>query len=417
MFFKYQWLVILLCILSPLTGKAYSVLTHEAIIDASWESSIQPLLKLKYPGATEDQLKHARAYAYGGAIVPDMGYYPFGSIFFTSLVHYVRSGDFVIALLDEAQDINEYAFAIGVLCHYNADDYGHALGINVSVPLVYPEIKAKYGNVVTYAQDHASHIRTEFGFDVLQTARGNYAPEDYHDFIGFEISRPVLERAFLKTYGLNINDVFGNLSLSISTFRWSVKNLFPEITKSAWASKKSEIIKSNPVATGRTYIYRINRVAYIKEFGRQRTRPGFFAGVLAVIIKISPKIGPLKALKFKVPGAGAEKLFTQSFDTVVVRYSGDINHLDFEKLNLVNIDFDTGNKTAIGEYELTDKAYEELLLKLKEAKFNSLNAGLKKNIIDFYGTFPLTANVDDKDGRQKKKINEALEELRVVPAQ
>src|SRR5258706_11446601 len=101
MLFKYQWLVILFCVLNPLTGKAYSVLTHEAIIDASWESSIQPLLKLKYPGATEDQLKQARGYAYGGAIIPDMGYYPFGSIFFTSLVHYVRSGDFIMALLDE----------------------------------------------------------------------------------------------------------------------------------------------------------------------------------------------------------------------------------------------------------------------------------------------------------------------------
>jgi hypothetical protein len=348
---------VLLFIFTPLAGKAYSVLTHEAIIDASWDNAIEPLLKIKYPDSTDEALNNARAYAYGGAIIPDMGYYPFGSVFFTDLVHYVRSGDFVNALLDEASDINEYAFAIGALCHYNADRYGHSIGINRSAPLIYPEIKLKYGNVVTYAQDHTSHIRTEFGFDVLQTARGNYASNKYHNFIGFQVSRPVLERAFLKIYGLDINEVFGSLSLSISTFRWSVKSLFPELTKAAWSTKKSEILKTAPTITRRSYIYRINRVAYNKEFGRERQRPGFFAGILAVIIKVSPKIGPLKALKFKVPGPDAEKLFIQSFDTVIVHYSGDMKHLNPGNLILLNIDFDTGNKKRIGEYKLTDKTY------------------------------------------------------------
>src|ERR1041385_3974119 len=182
----------------PRGSKAYSVLTHEAIVDASWDSSIQPLLLKKYPRATQDDLNDARAYVYGGAIMPDMGYYPFGNKFFTNLVHYVRSGDFVTALLDESQDLNEYAFAVGALCHYNADKYGHSIGVNRSAPLIYPDIKAKYGDVVTYAEDKTSHIRTEFGFDVLQTARGNYLPTAYHNFIGFEIAKPVLERAFLK---------------------------------------------------------------------------------------------------------------------------------------------------------------------------------------------------------------------------
>jgi hypothetical protein len=180
----------------------YSVLSHEAIIDASWDKSIKPLLLQKFPETTSDELLSAHAYAYGGAVTPDIGYFPLGSKLFTELLHYVRSGDFVTTLLDEAQNVQEYAFALGVMCHYNADKYGHPIGVNPSAPLVYPKVHAKYGDYVTYEQDPLSHIRTEFGFDVLQTGRGNYAPEAYHDFIGFKIATDALERAFAKTYGL-----------------------------------------------------------------------------------------------------------------------------------------------------------------------------------------------------------------------
>ena len=220
------------------------MLTHEAIIDAAWDKSILPLLKTRYPSATAEDLKNAHAYAYGGAVTPDMGYYPFGSALFTNLVHYVRSGDMVNALLKDANNINEYAFALGFLSHYNADNYGHPLATNRSVPLVYSRMRRKYGTVITYAQNKISHMRMEFGFDVLQTSKGNYASQAYHDFIGFKVDTSVLARAFLETYGLDINEVFGNhLPLAIEVFRFIVANIFPLITKSAWASKSSDILK------------------------------------------------------------------------------------------------------------------------------------------------------------------------------
>src|SRR5258706_2306348 len=162
--------------------KAYSVFAHEAIIDANWDKVLLPLLKQKYPGSTAEELKEAHAFAYGGAVVPDMGYYPFGSKLFTNLIHYVRSGDFVQALLADAQNIQEHAFALGVLCHYYADMYGHSESINPGVPMIYPGMRRKFGDTVTYAQNKISHIRTEFSFDVLQTVRGNYASTAYHDF-------------------------------------------------------------------------------------------------------------------------------------------------------------------------------------------------------------------------------------------
>jgi len=388
---------------------AYSVLTHEAIVDAMWNISIKPLLKQKFPNATEEQLKKAHAYVYGGAVAPDMGYYPFGSKLFTNLVHYVRSGDFVIALLDEAETIDEYAFALGVMSHYNADNYGHPLGVNVSVPIIYPKVRKKYGDVVTYEQDKAAHVKTEFGFDVLQTARGNYAPEAYHDFIGFEISKPVLERAFLKTYGLTLDDVFHNFSLAVGTFRWTVKDMFPTITKTAWAMKKDEIVKTNPKATGSSFIYKMNRHTYYKEFGKEHTKPGFSAFILSVIIKIVPKIGPLKALQFKTPNAEAEKLFVESFDTVTVHYKIYTDELRTKNFSLSNIDYDTGKKTAPGEYELADENYGTLLLMLRQENFKNVTPSLKENILTFYNKIDST---DQKQTRVFKDIRNAIIQLK-----
>src|SRR5450631_2928979 len=169
----------------------YTVLTHEAIIDSTWDTSVQKLLLKRFPNATPEELQRAHAYAYGGCIIQDMGYYPFSSRFFSDLTHYVRSGDFIEALIRGSQDLNEYAFALGALEHYAADTEGHRLATNRAVPILYPELRRKYGNDVTYWDNPTAHVRTEFGFDVLQVSLGHYAPDQYRDFIGFEVSREV----------------------------------------------------------------------------------------------------------------------------------------------------------------------------------------------------------------------------------
>src|SRR5581483_9041558 len=169
-------LALLLGFASPVRCLAYAVLAHEAIIDSAWNESIRPLLLKRFPGATPEALKQAHAYAYGGAIIQDVGYYPHGSKFVSNLTHYVRSGDFILALLRDAKDLNGYAFALGALSHYAADNQGHSIGVNRAVPVLYPKLGKKYGNVVTYEQDPLAHVKTEFGFDVLEVARGRYAP-------------------------------------------------------------------------------------------------------------------------------------------------------------------------------------------------------------------------------------------------
>ena len=190
---------------------AYSVLTHEEIVDLEWTSELQPLLLQRFSGLTQDQLREAHSYAYGGSVIQDLGYYPFGNKEFSDLAHYVRSGDFVLELIYQSQNADEYAFALGALSHYAADVYGHP-AVNEAVAIHYPKLRAKYGMSVRFAQDESAHLKTEFGFDTLQVAKNRYAPEQYHNFIGFEVSESLLERTFPVVYGVELRDVLAHVS-------------------------------------------------------------------------------------------------------------------------------------------------------------------------------------------------------------
>ena len=244
-------LVVLLFPATRLSG--YSVLAHEAIVDSVWNESIVKLLRQRFPNATAEALKAAHAYAYGGCLIQDLGYYPFGSHLFTDITHYVRSGDFVAEMLRDSRDLNEYAFALGALAHYAADNIGHPLATNRAVPILYPKLQRKYGNEVSYEDDPAAHLKTEFGFDVLQVARGRYASDAYRDFIGFEVSKPLLDRAFQHTYALELKDVFRALDLAIGSYRRSVSSIIPKMTKVAWEIKHDEIQKSVPGITRESF--------------------------------------------------------------------------------------------------------------------------------------------------------------------
>ena len=134
--------VLLMC----LGAFAYSVLTHEEIVDLLWTDEIRPLLLKRFPALTQEQITEAHAYAYGGAVIQDLGYYPFGGREFSDLIHYVRSGDFVRELILDSQDANEYAFALGALAHYSSDIAGHP-AVNRAVAMQYPKLRARFGKL------------------------------------------------------------------------------------------------------------------------------------------------------------------------------------------------------------------------------------------------------------------------------
>lgn len=378
-------------LLAPTRTKAFSILAHEAVIDASWDKTLKPMLLARYPNSTDEDLKKAHAYAYGGCLVPDMGYMPFGDPYFTNLLHYVRTGDFVMELINDAQNLNQYAFALGVLSHYLADEYGHSLATNKTVPLLYPKLEQKFGPVITYGDDHTSHSRTELAYDVLQTAKGNYASTAYHDFIGFSIDSALLATAFQKIYGESLKEMFPKYSTTVATFRWGVRDLFPEMTHRAWHIKKSDIRKGNVGITRDKFKYRMTRRMFEGEFGSDYTKPKFSARVVVFIIKLLPKIGPLKKLKFINPGPEGEKLFAMSMDSALYHYTADLGQVNNNQLNLINIDYDTGKPTVIYEYKLTDETYKDWILKLQKNNFTDTSPDMRGNILGFYSKADTTA--------------------------
>src|ERR1051326_2354674 len=263
--------VVLIILMCGVGSSAYSVLTHEEIVDLLWTDQIRPLLLKRYPDLTEQQITEAHAYAYGGAVIQDLGYYPFGSREFSDLVHYVRSGDFVRELLLESQDVNEYAFALGALSHYASDIAGHP-AVNQAVAIQYPKLRAKFGQSVRYAQDKTAHLKTEFGFDTVQVAKNRYASQQYHDFIGFQVSKPLLERVFPAVYGLELKDVLTHEDLAVSSYRFAVSRLIPQMTQVALQIHKKELMRETPNFAKRKFLYRLSRSDYERQIGRASCR-------------------------------------------------------------------------------------------------------------------------------------------------
>src|SRR5689334_24144366 len=282
-------IAVVLVLGSPSESAAYAVLAHEAVIDSAWDTNIRPLLLKRFPGATREQLKEAHGYAYGGSIIQDMGYYPHGSFFFSDLAHYIRSGDFILALIRDSKDLNEYAFALGALAHYAADNDGHRLGTNRAVPILYPKLRKKHGDFVTYEDDPLAHVKTEFGFDVLEVAKQRYAPESYHDFIGFQVAAPLLEQAFRETYGLDLKQVLQNEDKVIGSYRRDVSKLIPRATRVAWTLKENEIKTDVPGMTRQKFLYNLSRSSFEREWGKDYQRPSFWDRFLAFLYRLLPK--------------------------------------------------------------------------------------------------------------------------------
>ena len=387
------------------------------MIDAVWDGVITPMLKARFAKADAEAIKSARAYAYGGSVMPDMGYYPFGSHFFTNLLHYTRSGDFVEALVRDARDVNEYAFALGALAHYIADSTGHPLGTNLAVPIEYPKLRARFGDRVTYVEDPKRHIMVEFAFDVVQVANGAYLPQAYHDFVGFEVATDLTERAFHETYGLEMKDVFASEDLAVGTFRYAVGKTIPQMTQVAWEKKRDEIEKLSPHVQRSAFVYTLARQEYEKDFGTAYQRPGIFARFFVWVVRVMPKVGPFKALAFKTPTPEAERLFIDSFKTSRERYRAALEAVRRNRLDLRNTDFDTGEPTRRGEYKLADETYAELLSRLTSQNDVAVPQAVRADIQRFYGTVDPTSARGKHERKDLQKIQQQLAQLNAPAAQ
>ena len=383
---------------------AFSVLAHENTVDAMWLSDIVPLLRQRYRGVTDAQLNQARAYAYGGSLIQDLGYYPFGSHLFTNLTHYVRSGDFVESMLRNASDVNEYAFALGALAHYASDNTGHPLAVNRSVPLMYPKVRAKTGPVALYVDSPARHVMVEFAFDVLQVAKGGYVAQAYRDRIGFEVSKELLERAVHDTYAIELDDLLLSVDLAIGTYRKAVSSTIPELTRVAWRDKRKEIEELTPGVTEAAFVYTFTAADYDREFGTKYRKPGFLARTLGFLLKVVPKFGPFRPLAFEPLTADVEKLFLDSVAAARGRYRTALQQLRQRALQLPNTDFDTGQAPARGRNLLADETYADLLHKLAGRQFADVSPDLRRHLNDHFAATAPRTPAPPSDDEQRIRV-------------
>jgi hypothetical protein len=391
---------------------AFSVLAHQEVVDASWKSTLVPALRARFPGVGADQLEHAHAFAYGGSHVADLGYFPLGSRQFTDLLHYVRTGDLISTLLADAATPDEYAFALGALAHYVADSIGHPETTNRVVPEIYPKLRKKYGDVVTYADDHGAHLQTEFRFDVFQMTRSHRTPDLLDHTIGFEVAEPLLDRAFVATYGLHLDDLFTSTDVAIATYRWGFRALIHEATGIAWELYRADIEQLNPDITPAAFLSDLSRSDFEHEFGKAYREPGYFAKFFALLAKLVPNVGPFKRMPYRPLPAHARQLFIKGLDDATAHYRADVGRLREHRLTLTDVNLDTGHPTRGGAYEPADEAYAALLEKLDERHFTGMSPALRADILRYYqDPQALTAMEKHTCKRERERVRQALARL------
>ena len=391
--------------------QAYSVLTHEELIDLAWNDSIRPLLLAKFPGATEEQLREAHAYAYGGSAVQDMGYYPFGKQFFSNLTHYVRSGDFVAWLLSNAHSLDEYAFAIGALSHYLGDSLGHSEAINRATAIEFPKLANTYGPSVTYDESPHGHIRTEFAFDISELSDGDFPSAACLRYIGFKVPRTFLEEAFQKTYGFDIHEVMGRARPALRSYRTSVRSFIPAFAEAEVVLHRHQFPPHTASEADRTFRDRLAKTAYARRWKHTQKGPGVKAHLLAVLVFIVPKVGPVSDLAIKIPNPQTYEMYQSSVNHTVDTFRDILQKLrnSGDDVKLVNIDLDTGDHVKRGDYPLADATYARLLERLTSRPDRVIPADTKQNIMTYYGTMSVT-------DKPNPKRDEQLSTLRMMKA-
>jgi hypothetical protein len=439
-----RWLcaAALLLLILPAGGgtrraSAYSLLTHEQLIDLTWDDSIVPLLKSRYPDLTPEQLDQARAYAYGGCVIQDMGYYPFGDEFFSDLTHYVRTGDFVLALFRNAHDANELAFAAGALSHYVGDSFGHSEATNRAVAIEFPRLAARYGPSVNYAEGKHQHVQTEFAFDIDEIAHRRMAPLGFLRHIGIKVPVHQLALAFYETYGLTEDfDVRKRRKFNMTAYRFSTRTLIPRVAYAVTLLHRRHEPVEPETPDAKEIETEVAATARFYDWTAYRKKAALETHLLAVVLWIVPRWGPLAMVAVKGPTADAEADYMHSvvsattvlhnrlafFTPIEARRERTLTATTsaatlgtFDAKNpLPNRDLDTGRKVKPGGYSLTDTTYAELLDKLTATPDEPIPPGIKSDVEAYYAD-PDAPIATKKDPAAWAKVQDELQVLVTMP--
>ena len=394
---------------------AYSLLTHEQLIDLTWQSSIAPLLRSRYPGITPEQLEQARSYAYAGCVIQDIGYYPFGDPFFSDLTHYVRTGDFVVHLFRDAKTANELAFAIGALSHYIGDTIGHSQATNRAVPIEFPKLAAKYGPVVTFGENEHAHVQTEFAFDIHEIAHHRLAPAHYLSHIGLNVPTKQLASAFYETYGLSEDfSQARSRRINVGGFRFAVRSFLPRIAYAVTLLHRGHMPADSTSPDLERLQEEVTRIAAENNWDAYRKKAGIGTYSLAGLIYILPKVGPLKLLAVKGPTAATEEEYVRSLNQSTDALSAGLSRFGKPRQTLPNRDLDTGAPVRAGAYRLTDDTYAKLLDRLVADPKHTVPPGLKADIVNYYAD-PAAPISTKKTPAKWAQVQSELKTLETMP--
>lgn len=405
--------VVAVTLFLPRPSCAYSVQTHEHLIDLAWKLSIEPLLRKRFPAITDAQLHEAHAYAYGGCAIQDLGYYPFVNAFFSDLTHYVRSGDFVRSLLRNAQTPDELAFAIGALSHYIGDSVGHSEAVNPSVALEFPKLRERYGAAVSYEEDPHAHVRTEFAFDINQAHKHRFAPSGYLHHVGLEVPHPLLVRAFYETYGLDFARIVGRKRPTLRTYRWAVRRFLPHIAYAEALLHGNSFPPDTLTESFQRFEHELLQADAENGWSQYKQKSGVGTYVMAGLIYILPKAGSLSMLAIRGPSSGTEDSYVASVDSTIDALRQVLASIDTGSTELPNRDLDTGRRVEPGSYHLTDKTYAKLLEKITENTSKLIPANLKRDVLAYYAD--PNAPISTKENPEKwARVQAQLAALRAM---
>jgi Zinc dependent phospholipase C len=379
----FSTILCLLLLACPRPAGGYSVLTHEEMIDLTWADSIRPLLLKRYPTLTNPQLREARAYAYGGCVIQDLGYYPFGKPIFSELLHYVRTGDFVSALFRDSKGPDDVAFAIGALAHYLGDTIGHPEAVNVAVGTGFPALAVKYGPNVNYAEGPREHVRTEFAFDINEITNHRVAPLAYLDHVGFAVPVPLLTRAFYDTYGLDLAKVLGTHRPTLKGYRFAVRSFLPRVAYAEVLLHRKHMPPDVSSPALDEFNTEVAALSAADHWPAYRGHAGFGTHLLAGLILILPKVGTLADLAIKGPSPAAEQDYVNSVmrtETVFREILAQASHPS----GVGNKDLDTGNEVFPGTYPLEDYAYANLLHQMTRDPSSPIPSGIKHDLLIYF---------------------------------
>jgi hypothetical protein len=408
-------LVVLLCLPCGRPAAAYSLLTHEQLVDLTWQSSIAPLLRRRYPGITPEQLEQARSYAYAGCVIQDIGYYPFGDPFFSDLTHYVRTGDFVVHLFRDAKNANELAFAVGALSHYIGDSIGHSDATNRAVPVEFPKLEAKYGPIVTFSEGQHAHVQTEFAFDINEIAHHRLAPAHYLSHVGLNVPEQQLAQAFYETYGLSEDfSKARSRRVNVRGFRFAVRSFLPRVAYAVTLLHRSRMPEDSTSPDLKKLEEEVTKIAVENDWDAYRRKAGIGTYSLAGLIFILPKIGPLKLVAIKGPTVATEEEYVRSVNRSTDELNAGLGRFGKPHQTLTNRDLDTGAPVRPGGYPLTDETYAKLLDRLTEDPNHTVPPGLKADIQNYYADLNAPI-VTKKDPAKWARVQTDLKTLEGMP--